>query len=580
MSNRVGKVLLIHPDDHIPPQKKHAWDLIVDLGRAPAVTYEGWSRKANCKVVSVFDFAQGTDDLHRTRELLEHGMGRVVDRFGIDWWDVLVQSIVPQLQQLICLARLGAEAFSGADIFCTRPHFLATALRRQSGGKLTTLETARGRLRQMASHYASTVGRLDAAQLTQVMQDKFDPEHAVRSRLAHPLPPSSEPLVLLPSAYVNVSRTAVAFAAMLPDVPFLLIHIRASGRLEVLPANVRQASLDGYFSAVDLGEWKTLGDALSRLCRELAFSASELDLAQACSVLANLEGRLRWGLAVRDAWLTLFESQAITACFCADDSNPYSRLPLIIAKQRGVPALACHHGALDSRMAIKKSHADFYLAKSEMERDYLVRVCRIAEEHIVTGGLTRTKETQAAPGSSGWLVFFTEPYHALGWRTNEIYRVLLPKLVTLAQQCGLELVFKLHPFESISGHRKTLRHFLDQKAAQKIRVITGPISAELWQRTACALTVQSTVALECSARGIPIFLCGWLADRSCGYVDQFHRFGCGRVLRSPAEFEQVPRWIDSWNSAELRTPDSWPLDPETLRRMLNGTHARPALATA
>src|SRR5215470_19202673 len=110
MSNRV---LLLHPDDQIPQQKTHSWDLIVDLGRAPAVTYEDWSRKANCKVVSVFDFAQGTDDLHRTRELLEHGMGSVVDRFGIDWWDVLVQSVVPQLQKLVCLGRLGAEVSAG-----------------------------------------------------------------------------------------------------------------------------------------------------------------------------------------------------------------------------------------------------------------------------------------------------------------------------------------------------------------------------------------------------------------------------------------------------------------------------------
>ena len=573
-----NRVLLLHPEDQVPPRNECAWDVIVDLGRAPAATYQDWGRKANCKVVSVFDFADGTNDLHRTREFIERGIGRVVDRLGIDWWDVLVQSVVPQLQQLICLERLSAEWSSGADIISTRPHFLATALQRRLHGNLTILETTGQRLRRMASHYAGTVGRLDAVQLTQVIQDKFDPEHAVRSRMAHPLPASSEPLILLPSAYVNVSRTAVSFAGKLPDAQFLLVHARNSGRLSALPPNVRQASLDGYFSAVDHDELKTLSDAIARLNRNLALIAHELDLAEASGVLANLESRLRWRLAVRDAWLNLFDSQAITACLCADDSNPYSRIPLMIAKLRGLPALACHHGALDSRMAIKQSHADFYIAKSEMERDYLARVCRVSEDAIVTGGLNGHKETHAMASRGDRLVFFTEPYQAAGWRMEEIYRELLPQLVSLAQRCQLELVFKLHPFESISGHRSLLRQFLDRTAAAKIRVITGPISAELWDRCACALTVQSSVALECSSRGIPIFLCGWLADRSSGYVDQFARFGSGQLLHSPAEFEQVPDRINSHKFSSI--PHTELLNSETLRCLLNGTYSRRALATA
>ncbi len=571
------RVLLLHPEDQLPARTKHAWDLIVDLGRAPAAPYEDWSRQANCKVVSVFDFAQGTDDLHRTRELLEHGMGQAVDRYGIDWWDVLVQSVVPEIQQLISLVRLAATIEPGAGIFCTRPHFLATALQRFTGGRLAVLETAGHTLRRRVTHHARAVTRLNWAQLMQVVQDKFDPEHAIRSRFARRTPPPSAPRVLLPSAYVNVSRTAVAFARVLPDVQFLLLHARNSGRLAALPANVHQGSLDGYFSTVDRAEVKTLTSDLARLCRQLAHSAPELGLAQASGLLASMQGRLKWGLAVRDAWLRVFDSQAIAACLCADDSNPYSRLPLIIAKQRGLPALACHHGALDSRMAIKTSHADFYIAKSEMERDYLARVCRVSKDAIVTGG-NGHKETHAMASSRDWLVFFTEPYHALGWRTEEIYRDLLPQLVTLARRCQLELVFKLHPFDSISGHRRLLRQFLGRSMAANIRVITGPISAELWERCACALTVQSTVALECSSRGIPIFLCGWLADCSSGYVEQFDRFGSGQLLHSPAELEQVPDRINSHKFSSIPPTDS--LNSETLRCLLNGTYSRGALATA
>ena len=95
---------------------------------------------------------------------------------------------------------------------------------------------------------------------------------------------------------------------------------------------------------------------------------------------------MRWGIAVRDAWNGVFESETVLGCLCADDSNPYSRLPLILAANRGIPTLVCHHGAMDSKMAVKVAHADTYLAKGEIEQDFLVRSCGVAPEKVVLGG--------------------------------------------------------------------------------------------------------------------------------------------------------------------------------------------------
>ena len=72
-------------------------------------------------------------------------------------------------------------------------------------------------------------------------------------------------------------------------------------------------------------------------------------------------------------------------CLCADDSNPYTRIPLILASNRGIPTLVCHHGALDSKMAVKVAHADTYLAKGEMERDFLLRSCGVSARQSDAG---------------------------------------------------------------------------------------------------------------------------------------------------------------------------------------------------
>ena len=128
---------------------------------------------------------------------------------------------------------------------------------------------------------------------------------------------------------------------------------------------------------------------------------------------------------------------------------------------------------MDSKMAVKVAHADTYLAKGEIEQDFLVRSCGVAPERVVLGGqgLASTPETAkpAARSTEPWLVFFTEPFQAAGWRTEEVYRDLLPKLWSLAQSCGLKLVFKLHPFESVKGHRRILRKYLPGRKRESSR---------------------------------------------------------------------------------------------------------------
>src|SRR5436305_8472483 len=107
-------------------------------------------------------------------------MDEAVDNFGIDWWDVLAQSIDPQIQQMILLRKLAALIAAGADVYSTRPHFLASALHALIGGQLIILQSDRRRWFQALSHYVDALQQLDFAQLTQVIQDKFDPQHKIR----------------------------------------------------------------------------------------------------------------------------------------------------------------------------------------------------------------------------------------------------------------------------------------------------------------------------------------------------------------------------------------------------------------
>ena len=223
-------------------------------------------------------------------------------------------------------------------------------------------------------------------------------------------------------------------------------------------------------------------------------------------------------------------------------------------------------------MAIKVAHADTYLAKGEIERDYLLRSCGVAPEKVVLGGQGLSSSPDpakpAARSHQPWLVFFTEPYHATGWRDEEVYCDLLPKLWSLAQSCGLKLVFKIHPFESVRGHRRILRKYLPRQEPG-IGVIAGAPSPALWHNTRFALTVQSTVALQCASLGIPVFLCSWLRDSTSGYVEQFSRFGVGHILESADELSEVPGLLERKDKTIQIRPSLWEtMDPAKLRDLL------------
>jgi hypothetical protein len=574
------KLLLLHPEDDF--QKGNSgWDLVVDLGRAPTVTYERWRGESDCRVVSLYDFAQGFDDLYRIRDLFRMDANNVVDDLGIDWFDVVSPMILADLQISVLLFHLAKEVGVDCELYSSRPDPRVSALQKMLGVECTYLQNNTSSLRHAVRHYRGVLSKLNFRQLTQIAQDKYDPNHVIRRRFARPRPTTGQPVFLLPSAYVNVSRTAVSYASLLPEDRFLLVTTRRDGELKSLPANVQMVSLDGYFAAVNRREEQSLLEKWEKLRKQLVANVPEFSLANDLGMFARVPGLMRWGLAIRNAWNRVFESENIAGCLSADDANPYTSIPLYLAQKRGIPALAVHHGALDYRMSLKAFHADLYLAKGELERDYLQRVCRAAPERIVTGAPMRPPPRNYFSEERPWLVFFTEPYGSAAWRIEEVYRDLLPKLCSLAQVCKLKLVFKLHPFESIKGHWNLLRKFLSSEQHGEINVVAGPVTPELCMKTSFAITVESTISLECASRGIPVFLCAWLQSAYGDYVGQYAKFGIGHILSSSDQILKVPELLATMKHQQVgESAISQAMAPQEFRNLLTGVHESPVKALA
>jgi len=576
------RVLLVDPLDSAESGiwASQRWDRIVDLGQGGAQTYARWAGDFQCPVTPLNSLRNGLADLRRIRDLLDRGRGRLTDKYGVDWWEVLSILWHGELETITLLQRLANELGPKGEVHVSRPGFHFDVLRKLQAPVVAPSGKAETR---GPGHYLRLSRKLSAQQIADIFGDKFDPGYQFRGRFARRRQPQSGPVVLLPSAYVNVSRGGLAYANTLTDDTFLLVTTRRSAWIDNLPRNVSAAWLSSYASLT--GRTKENAEMLSRwqsLRRELR-ALPEFDMLDRLGYLDSFSSRLGHGLEIRDAWQNVFEREPVRAVLCLDDSNPYTRIPLFLARDRGVPSIACHHGALDSRYGFKRCYADVLWAKGKMEKDYLVRLCGVPKEKVEMGAPAMPASWSATDHSEGqtfrpYVVFFSEMYEVLGGRAEEFYRDVLPPLADLARGSGRTLVVKLHPAESERDRSNMLQRLLSAEQLAATRMVSGSITPELLAKTWAGVTVLSSVAMECAVHGIPCFLCKWLEYWPYGYVDQFIRFGVGIGLNNPEEIAKIPQYVQEFApSAEVRQNCWHPVEKQRWREILSSS---PRVCTA
>jgi hypothetical protein len=578
------KLLLVHPEDSpdCGAWNKQAWDQVIDLGKAGAGSYERWTRHFRCPVTSMDSFRLGAEDFHHLRNVLAAGSGRLQDRENLDWWELTAILFHDQLETLAILSRFVRDLGAADEVFITRSDFYSDALRLLLGKRLRCLRVGAAQKAGLR-HYFRVASKFPLGQLAEIAGDKFDAAYSLRGWFSPRRKPSARTVVLLPSAYENASRTGMAYAETIPEKDFLLVATRRSGWLAAAPANVVVSKLASYASG-DRATREEYAELLERwrMQRRDLDSVPEIAMLGRLGFLDSFPKLINQGLAIRDAWRNVFEVEPVQAVLCADDYNPYTHIPLLLAAQRGLPTIACHHGALDGRHLIKRNHADVILAKGKMEEDYLLRVCGLPRDKVEIGApaprpLARPRgSTQGGElSSASCIVLFSEPYEVFGGRCGEFYQDLLPALADIALKTGRKLIVKLHPFETERERKSLLAQLLTSTQLAITRVVSGALTPDLLEKTWFGVTVLSTVAVECAMQAIPCFLCGWLEYSRYGYIQQFSRFGVGHLLQNPAEIPAIPHILETYSHRpELTRELAQSIGADRLRELLSGIRRR------
>jgi hypothetical protein len=555
---RMTRILLVHPNDSVEMgawAEDSRWDWAVDLGWSGRHAYSLQTERLGFRVSSIYDLLDHEQHLRRMRELLALGLDQLVDSESVDWWDAYSPLPYQQLEQLMLLSALAERIPADAEIYATRDYFAVRALSLLLKREIKSFSVERRAGFGARFHrYLKAGSSFRPSQLAEIAFDKWDTDYRLRRRFVRSSKAASTPAILLPSAYVNVSRAQTALARMLPHRRFLLVLTRRSGRLRELPGNVELRWLASYAPRSSSATGRECDRLLARwreIRNDLFETNSVLRLAHELKWFDGFPNFLKRGLRVRDAWREVFVREPITGVLSADENNPYTRLPIWLAKSRRLRTVFSDHGALNMSFGIRRPASDAYLMSGEMARDYWVTWCGQSPEKIIVGGpaegprrLPTSSRTERDRTGKDWIVFYSEMYELSSGRTHTLYAELLPELCALAAQTNRKVIVKLHPFESLRARKALVDGVLSAEQRAIVEMRRGPMTPDLFSRAWCSLTVESSVAVESTMSGVPCFLCGWFDGSWYDYGKQYAKYSAGYPLDSPQQIREIPQLLE------------------------------------
>jgi hypothetical protein len=362
-----------------------------------------------------------------------------------------------------------------------------------------------------------------------------------------------------------------SYAGLLPDQNFLLVTTRTDGEIKNLPPHIGAMPLAAY---APRPRNKTTEREIASLVQQWQIIRKKLYEVHPSLPRTLFEGfdqTLRNCLRMRDAWRGVFEREQIDAVLCADENNTYTRLPVLLARRSGVPTVYCSHGALDVNVLLRGACSDIYLAKSEMESDYLAKECGVPRERIFVGAPPGSHFAAPEGAAGTHIVFFSEPYELYFGRTETLYRELLSRLCAIAREYGRKVMVKLHPFESLTARTQLVERVLTDNDRRLVEVTAVALSERLLRKIWFSVTVESSVAVECALAEVPCFLCGWFDIDLYSYGKQYARFGAATILDDPADISRIPDLLKSKRpGTEVRNRLYHPITREDFEAVLQG----------
>jgi hypothetical protein len=346
---------------------------------------------------------------------------------------------------------------------------------------------------------------------------------------------------VLVSSYVNATRAALEALEILGGGP--AVHVRSGpGALRGCepPASVRSMSLASVIALDTRGARRDVATACSVVAERLARLPSDDPWAgwqdhDSTSFRRALLTVLLPEVAASVGSIQLLAAAVRAERFVVGDEFSFvDRAALHAARARGLATVSRQHGILDSHYRREGVLSDLHLAWDPATISWLADHGALRADGVARAAPRKAACDVARAGTGRDIVVFLQPLEMIGVPTGDWMREALLPLARVAAAEGVALVAKLHPLQV----RAALEEFVPREARKGLRLVAAPSARELLASCGVAVTLDSSVAVDCRDAGIPCLSTAWYAGT---YAEDLARLGWVVPCASPTELERAAR---------------------------------------
>ncbi|MFO1316187.1 MAG: hypothetical protein U1F58_11345 [Burkholderiales bacterium] len=234
--------------------------------------------------------------------------------------------------------------------------------------------------------------------------------------------------------------------------------------------------------------------------------------------------------ALFDRWVATVRPDAVIV------GNPvFEAYALHAARRRGIPTVLLQHGILGDFCQFIDPPVDHYVVRGEFWKDFLAPEAR--RRACVLDPSPAIAAPRAAPTDRASVVFISTPYALQEFLDGRDLDAILAVLVAAAKEAGRELVIRVHPLEQVAHYRTRVRGLLEgMSAAPEVSYSQGPGLDDVLGRAAVAVTLSSTVFLDCLRHRVPIVSFAW---HDFSFRAQIERWGVFRFAPDLSQLKQL-----------------------------------------
>jgi hypothetical protein len=376
--------------------------------------------------------------------------------------------------------------------------------------------------------------------LSLALAARFDPSGLRRARLRWASAPAPARAILV-SSYVNPTRAAFEALSVFGTRPAL--HLRsgpgALGGIPV-PAGVRSVPLAAAIALDRRGARKAVAQACDAVRDRLRGLSTrdphdpwgEDDATRFRRALVpTLVPEVAAAIVGLDAVVAATRAETVIV---GDEFSFVDRAALHLGKVRGIPTASRQHGVLDSHYLRDSILADVHLAWDEATVAWLEVHGAIPPGQTVRVAGRGAAEPGPPAGRGNDVVLFLQPLELVGVPMADWLSETLPPLLRAARSSGGRLRAKLHPLQS----RSALAALLPADFAGQVDLVTDISAREILQTARAAVTLDSSVAVDCRDFGVPCFSTAWYEGT---YAQDLARLGWVVPCATPERLEASVR---------------------------------------